>query len=347
MDAAYFTGRKELLEFFNDLLQLHLAKIEQTCSGAVACQLTELIFPGSIPMTRVNWEAKSDYEYVQNYKLLQVAFTKNRVQRHVDVNKLIRGKYQDNLEFCQWLKAFHDQSGVYREDYDPVATRAKGKGGKRYNAMAEQGSNGKYGGSKASVPSRPRTTTARSTAAVAQRVTKTASTATTERTARPLRERAPASNSNSTAPSDAAAAAKGTTDLATQAVLADASLLKKNAELTAKTAELEQAVGDIEKERDFYFEKLRNVEVLLQVNNEKEGTDESSSDSAAGMVDKIFQILYATAEDGLIVNDEGQVVHIDDDGVVGVAEEDGAEDFGAAGDEGEGEKSFASAEEAI
>jgi microtubule-associated protein, RP/EB family len=46
---------------------------------------------------RVNWEAKSDYEFVQNYKLLQVAFTKHGVQRHVDVDKLIRAKYQDNL----------------------------------------------------------------------------------------------------------------------------------------------------------------------------------------------------------------------------------------------------------
>lgn len=58
MDKAYFVGRQELLTFFNDLLDLKLTKIEQTATGAVACQMTEYIFPGSIPLSRVNWEAR-------------------------------------------------------------------------------------------------------------------------------------------------------------------------------------------------------------------------------------------------------------------------------------------------
>ena len=100
MDGAYFTSRNDLLNFFNSLLDLNLTKIEQTASGAVACQLTEYIFPGSVPMSRVNWGAKASHEYVANYKLLQHAFNKNKIQRYVDVDKLIRAKYQDNLEFC-------------------------------------------------------------------------------------------------------------------------------------------------------------------------------------------------------------------------------------------------------
>eukprot|EP00585_Thalassiosira_rotula_P009215 CAMPEP_0196157922 /NCGR_PEP_ID=MMETSP0910-20130528/44902_1 /TAXON_ID=49265 /ORGANISM="Thalassiosira rotula, Strain GSO102" /LENGTH=137 /DNA_ID=CAMNT_0041422697 /DNA_START=56 /DNA_END=466 /DNA_ORIENTATION=- len=125
MDGAYFTSRNDILNFLNDLLDLNLTKIEQTASGAVACQLTEYIFPGSVPMSKVNWAARTQPEYIDNYKLLQKAFNKYKVQRYVDVDKLIRAKYQDNLEFCQWLKAFFDQTAPMmrggREGYDPVA----------------------------------------------------------------------------------------------------------------------------------------------------------------------------------------------------------------------------------
>lgn len=92
----------------------------------MACQIIEYMFPGSVNLKRVNWEARSDYEYVANWKLVQEAFNRNSISRYIDVDKIVRGKYQDNLEFMQWLKAFYDQQGVEkREDYDPVAVRSK------------------------------------------------------------------------------------------------------------------------------------------------------------------------------------------------------------------------------
>ena len=284
MDAAYFTGRKELLEFFNDLLQLNLTKIEQTASGAVACQLTELIFPGSVPMSRVDWGARSDYEFVQNYKLLQNAFNKHHVQRYVDVDKLCRAKYQDNLEFCQWLKAFYDQSGVYREDYDPVAVRARGKGGKRFNEQH------KCKGTRAKpVAARPRPT-ARAAAPKPKPAAKPAASSSdqldapaspnTIRGSRPLRDRE--SNTAAVEPK--------------QIVIdPNPALVEENEQLKATIEEfeanittLEEAVLETEQERQFYFNKLRNVEVMMQVYQENAAENDPEE-----LIGKVFKILYA------------------------------------------------------
>jgi RP/EB family microtubule-associated protein len=62
MDGAYFTGRKEILEWINDTLEIGITKIEQTCTGAIACQLLDAHLPGNVQMNKLNWEAKSDHE---------------------------------------------------------------------------------------------------------------------------------------------------------------------------------------------------------------------------------------------------------------------------------------------
>jgi hypothetical protein len=48
-------------------------------------------------------------------------------------------------------------------------------------------------------------------------------------------------------------------------VEADAQMMKKNAEMAQVIEALEGSVVELEKERDFYFGKLRNVELMLQV----------------------------------------------------------------------------------
>jgi RP/EB family microtubule-associated protein len=42
-------------------------------------------------MAKVNWAANKDFEYVANYKVLQTAFTKLHIDRHIDVDRLIKG----------------------------------------------------------------------------------------------------------------------------------------------------------------------------------------------------------------------------------------------------------------
>jgi RP/EB family microtubule-associated protein len=83
-----------------------VTKIEQLGSGAAYCQLIDVVHPGKVALAKVNWRARSDFEFVANLKLLQNAFDRAGVKKHVDVERLARAKYADNLEFAQWLKRY-------------------------------------------------------------------------------------------------------------------------------------------------------------------------------------------------------------------------------------------------
>ena len=102
MEGAFFVGRGELLAWANELLsvsarlvpdhqyiQLNLTKVEQCATGAVYCQIIDATFPGTVPVSKIKWNAKHDYEYIENYKILQQAFAKNDIKRHIEVT-LIR-----------------------------------------------------------------------------------------------------------------------------------------------------------------------------------------------------------------------------------------------------------------
>lgn len=101
---------------------LNLAKIEQCATGSVYCAVMDALYPGTFPFSKVKWGAKHEYEYVENYKVLQAAFDRNGIKRHIEVSKLVKARYLDNLEFCQWLKAFFEKN-YSGEPYDALARR--------------------------------------------------------------------------------------------------------------------------------------------------------------------------------------------------------------------------------
>merc|ERR1719188_1807836 len=123
MEGAFFVSRTDLIAWVNSLLQVNLTKVEQCASGAVYCQILDACHPNTVAMRKVNWMAKADHEFIPNYKVLQAAFDKNYIEKHIDVDKLIRAKYQDNLEFLQWMKCYWERERSSFEEYDPLPPR--------------------------------------------------------------------------------------------------------------------------------------------------------------------------------------------------------------------------------
>ena len=61
---------------------------------------------GSVAIKRVKFDTKLEHEYIQNFKLLQASFTKLNVDKAVQVDRLVKGRFQDNFEFAQWFNKF-------------------------------------------------------------------------------------------------------------------------------------------------------------------------------------------------------------------------------------------------
>ena len=111
MDSAYFVSKNELLKWVNETLQLDIHYIEDLGAGSVYCQLIDAYHKQTVPMHKVNWKAKFEYQFVNNLKLFHHALEKIGATRKLDVNKLAKTKYQDNLETIQWLKRYLEKSG--------------------------------------------------------------------------------------------------------------------------------------------------------------------------------------------------------------------------------------------
>ena len=190
----------------------------------------DAMYPGSISMQKVNWKATQEYEFINNYKILQQAFIKQKIQKVIDVQKLIKGKYQDNLEFMQWMKKFYDLNGNKPATYDPIARR-------------------KNAGPPAA-------------------------------TTKPKQEKIAKAE-----PAPKSVVHKSPAPVKRPAEKGDLEKVRKEAEV-------------YKLERDFYFNKLRNIETLLDFHN----SDESP------FIEKVKNILFATEEETVIINSNGDVI---------------------------------------
>lgn len=250
MEGAFFVSRSDLLQWVNNLLEVNLQKVEQCASGAIYCQIIDSCHPGTVAMRKVNWMAKLDHEFIPNYKILQAAFDKNCIDRNVAVDMLIRAKYQDNLEFLQWMKCYWEREGAGRRDYDAVAARE----GKPVPAWAKAVGNGL--GAVAGLEKenqRPRLVTPAKMVPSMPGATRPTSA---PQQAKPAVVKTPRSlnaSINSLAHGDEEKADSRR----------EAGRLKLESQLE-EMHEMRLTLDGLERERDYYFRKLREVEILCE-----------------------------------------------------------------------------------
>ncbi|EFX69614.1 hypothetical protein DAPPUDRAFT_62015 [Daphnia pulex] len=115
-------SRHDMLAWVNDCLMSSLTKIEEMCTGAAYCQFMDMLFPGSMMVKKVKYKTNLEHEYIQNFKLLQGSFKKMNVDKIIPVDKLIKGRFQDNFEFLQWFKKFFD-ANYDGSPYDALEAR--------------------------------------------------------------------------------------------------------------------------------------------------------------------------------------------------------------------------------
>lgn len=246
-------SRHDMLAWVNDCLQSNFAKIEELCTGAAYCQFMDMLFPGSVPMKRIKFKTNLEHEYMQNFKILQAGFKKMGVDKIVPIDRLVKGRFQDNFEFLQWFKKFFDAN----------------YGGTEYDAVAQrEGLPMGHGGSSA-----PRG----QPASVKKPMAPVAKVAARPQTI---------GKANSTVRSPPVNLSR-----INQSAKGDSKVID---ELNLQVNELKATVDGLEKERDFYFGKLRDMEVICQ---------EMEEQPNAPIVPKILDILYAT-EDGFAPPEE-------------------------------------------
>jgi len=230
-------SRTELIQWINDLLQINYTKIEQCGTGAAYCQIIDSVY-GDVPMNRVKMNAKQEYEYLGNYKVLQTVFKNKKIDKPIPVERLVKCKMQDNLEFVQWIKRFWEQN-YGGQPYDPV--------GRRKGAPME-------------IPA----------------------------TVAPLKST-----------SATAGRAGGRTPVG--GPRAGSAQSGQMAALQNQLIEMRNHLEGLEKERDFYFQKLRDIEILVQAQGDLNENGEPDDPT----LKEIQKILYMT-EDGFEVPEQAE-----------------------------------------
>lgn len=254
---------------------------------AALCQVFDSIFL-DLPMHRVKFNANTDYQYVQNFKILQSQspharlLSEQRPPPSLSAPAQVHTSRAMNLSNHVCL-ASPDCFAKYKVD-KPIPVEAlvkcKMQDNLEFLQWAKRYWDQHYPGGDYDAPSRRKGAAAMPSTGSAPRVATSATGARrggTTPTTGPRVGRV-----------GAAAAGGGA---------ASAALLSEN-------ATLKETVVGLERERDFYFSKLRDIELLVQQAVEEDPELEKQED---GLIKHIQTILYST-EEGFEIPAEGEAL---------------------------------------
>ncbi|KAK4529825.1 hypothetical protein CCYA_CCYA02G0682 [Cyanidiococcus yangmingshanensis] len=279
MSGAFFVSRGELLSWLNDFLKLSYTKVEQVADGSAHCQVFDALFPGKVPLHKVNFGARHEYEFVQNYKVLQAVLDKVGIEKHIEVERLIKARAQDNLEFLQWVKAVFDRFYA-GQPYNAIERREAAT--RKYQEQKA----GFVGNSIGVATKRRPITNGKPAPGLSAPATRTVQRAAVNGV--PVSAHADSNaqvfrgNSNQNAVGALSRSAANAplnqpreglnspgAPMATSAT-ANAPAPEAYQALVGKVTEMQLAIDNLEKERTYYFEKLRDIELLCQTHPEPE-----------------------------------------------------------------------------
>lgn len=246
MHEGYFVGRKELTAWIQANFQASFLKIEDLASGVVYCQIVDSIYPEVKVMSRVKREAKLEVDFIHNFKELQKAFSKKKIDRYIDVDKLSKRSFQTNMEFLQFMKCYWDMHApggdisMHDSVHPPLGDQTQGRNDP-VTAPAKH------------LREEKATTEPRGV------------------------DRGPGAG-----PKRVVGGALRQTGPSTGTVQQTPGVVQQ--QLALEVTELKMSVENLERERDFYYSKLREVEVLCQ-NNEN---------SNHPFLQQVLDILYKT-----------------------------------------------------
>lgn len=236
-----------------------IMKLEEMGQGWAYVYSMRLLFPGAVTNTVLKKvkpptkKPQTSNDWYENLRQFQNLLHRVEIKKQVPIDRLVKCRPQDNLEFLQWFYKFFE----INETEDLAEARANSP-----------------------EPAAPAAPSPRRTANTRTAASRTKRTVNTPRRAPETKARAP-SVSSSTNPA-------------------------KDEEIERLTTELSQSclsAEGLEKERDFYFNKLHDIELMCQEYPVAEEGAEPKNPDLEALVNKIFDIMYAT-EEGFASPDE-------------------------------------------